>query len=127
MDRTESRELAEVVSAQRLSALEANALRAAALLKTMGNPSRLMVLCKLVEGEKSVGELERIIPLSQSALSQHLALLRHQHMVKTRRAGQTIYYSLAGREASAVLATLHDLFCAPASEPSSRRHRAKPA
>jgi DNA-binding transcriptional ArsR family regulator len=92
--------------------IRANAHRAAALLKSMSNPARLMVLCQLTEGEKSVGELERAVPLSQSALSQHLALLRERKLVRTRRAGQSIYYSLAGVEASSILVTLYGLFCA---------------
>jgi DNA-binding transcriptional ArsR family regulator len=77
----------------------------------MGNPHRLVVLCQLLAGERSVGELERLVGLSQSALSQHLARLRRDGLVKTRRSAQTIYYSLAGEEASAVLATLYQLYC----------------
>jgi DNA-binding transcriptional ArsR family regulator len=92
--------------------LHASALRASALLKAMGNQHRLMVLCLLLPGEKSVGELERMVGLSQSALSQHLARLRRDRLVKTRRVAQTIYYSLSGREASSVLATLYSLYCA---------------
>ena len=81
------------------------------MLKAMSNPNRLMILCQLVAGEKCVSELEKIIGLSQSALSQHLARLRREELVKTRRAAQTIYYSLSGSEANAVIKTLHDLFC----------------
>lgn len=103
--------------------IRANAGRAAELLKSMSNPARLMVLCQLTEGEKSVGELERIVPLSQSALSQHLAVLRRRNLVTTRRSGQMIYYSLAGVEASAVLATLYGLFCAEASDAASSPER----
>lgn len=77
----------------------------------MGNVHRLMILCQLVEGERSVTELERLVGLSQSALSQHLARLRHDTLVQTRRSAQTIYYSLAGEEAIAVIATLHRLYC----------------
>lgn len=106
-----------------LSEIRANALRAANLLKSMGNPARLMVLCQLTVGEKSVGELERAVPMSQSALSQHLALLRMRKLVKTRRAGQSIYYSLSGVEASAILATLYDLFCAKQSAAAPRRRK----
>jgi DNA-binding transcriptional ArsR family regulator len=109
--------------------IRANAGRAAALLKSMSNPSRLMVLCQLTEGEKSVGELERAVPMSQSALSQHLALLRARNLVTTRRAGQSIYYSLAGVEASSVLATLYGLFCAksPGAAASGGKASRKPA
>lgn len=104
-----------------MSEIRANAQRAANLLKSMGNPARLMVLCQLTEGEKSVGELERAVPMSQSALSQHLALLRMRNLVKTRRSGQSIYYSLAGIEASSILATLYGLFCAKPSAAPQRR------
>ena len=113
-----------------LEELQSNALRAAGLLKLMGNPSRLLILCQLSEGERSVGELERVIGMSQSALSQHLALLRHQDVVSTRRDAQTIYYSLAGREASAVLATLYEVFCGKSgrkAKAQSRRLKTKPA
>ena len=96
-----------------LNALEANARRASALLKAMGNTHRLMILCQLVEGEKCVSEMERVIGLSQSALSQHLARLRRDNLVATRRSAQTIYYSLAGREAREIIATLYDLYCSP--------------
>ncbi len=76
----------------------------------MGNTHRLMILCQLSKGERNVGELERIVGLSQSALSQHLARLRNDNLVKTRRAAQTIYYSLAGEEAAAVIDTLCRLY-----------------
>lgn len=99
-----------------LDAMEARARRASALLKAMGNPHRLMILCRLAEGEKCVGELERAIGLSQSALSQHLARLRRDDMVATRRVAQTIYYSLAGLEARAVIATLYRLYCGPETD-----------
>ena len=81
----------------------------------MGNTHRLMILCQLSKGEKNVGELERIVGLSQSALSQHLARLRTDHLVKTRREAQTIYYSLAGEEAAAVIETLCRLYAAGVS------------
>ena len=97
--------------------LEKNARRASALLKAMANERRLLILCHLAEGEKSVGELERLVGLSQSALSQHLARLRHDDLVQTRRAAQTIYYSLAGREAGAVMETLYQLYCEPMKAP----------
>ena len=94
-----------------IAQLEANAERAASLLKSMGSPRRLLILCQLVDGEKSVGELEKAVGLSQSALSQHLAVLRHKGYVSTRRAGQMIFYSLSGDEARAILQSLHGLYC----------------
>jgi len=99
------------VSSMNLSELQARALRASSLLKAMSNPVRLLVLCQLAEGEKSVGELERVVDVSQSALSQHLALLRSRRLVKFRREGQTLYYSLDGAEAPALLAALYQVYC----------------
>jgi DNA-binding transcriptional ArsR family regulator len=80
--------------------------RASAVLKAMGNRHRLMILCHLRNGEACVTDLEKIVGLSQSALSQHLAKLRNEHLVKTRRRAQTIYYSLAGNLAEHVLEAL---------------------
>jgi DNA-binding transcriptional ArsR family regulator len=91
--------------------LEARATTVARFLKAMANPSRLLVLCQLAAGEKSVGELERAVGLSQSALSQHLAVLRREHVVATRRAGQNIYYLLASAEAVSLMGTLYEVFC----------------
>ena len=102
---------AETPATATLQTIQNNARRASALLKAMSNQHRLMILCQLVPGEKSVGELERIIGLSQSALSQHLARLRRDQLVRTRRAAQTIFYSLSGEEASAVIETLYGLYC----------------
>ena len=91
--------------------LKQSARRASELLKVLCNEHRLLVLCYLAEGEKSVGELEKLVGLSQSALSQHLARLRRDNLVKTRRAGLSIFYSLASPEVIAVIETLHRLYC----------------
>ena len=97
--------------------LRANAHKASELLKAMSNEKRLMILCYLASGEKAVGEMEKLVGLSQSALSQHLARLRRDGLVKTRRASQTIYYSLAGGEAQSIMETLHGIYCcAPAAK-----------
>jgi len=93
-----------------ITILQKNANQASTLLKAMSNPHRLMVLCLIAEQERSVGELESIIGLSQSALSQHLARLRRDNLVKTRREAQTIYYSLKGTDAITVIKTLQDLY-----------------
>jgi DNA-binding transcriptional ArsR family regulator len=77
----------------------------------MSNEHRLMILCQLVSGEKSVGELVRLVGLSQSALSQHLARLRRDNLVRTRRDAQTIYYSMAAAEPMEVLRLLDQIFC----------------
>ena len=93
--------------------LETNAKRAAVLLKSMANERRLVILCTLAQGERSVGELEGVVGLSQSALSQHLARLRQDGLVSTRRSAQTIFYSLKGGDAEAVMQALHRLYCGP--------------
>ncbi|MGQ0676327.1 MAG: ArsR/SmtB family transcription factor [Rhodospirillales bacterium] len=99
--------------------LRDNARRASALLKAMSNERRLLILCYLAGGERPVGELEKLVGLSQSALSQHLARLRREGLVTTRRAAQTIFYSLMGEESQAVMATLHALYCG--GKPPARR------
>jgi len=90
---------------------------AAALLKALAHPARLLVLCRLVEGEASVSELQPLTGLSMSALSQHLAVLREMALVVTRREAQSIYYAVAQSPALGVLHALHDAFCGTASVP----------
>lgn len=96
-----------------LSAMAAHAGDAARLLRALANPHRLLVLCVLSEGELAVGELNARVSLSQSALSQHLAVLREDGLVATRRDGQVIYYRLNPGPAPAIIRTLHDLYCGP--------------
>ena len=102
--------------------MRAHAGDAARLLKALGNEKRLMVLCLLVEAERSVGELNARLDLSQSALSQHLAVLRADGLVTTRRDAQTIYYSIASDPAREILKTLYQVYCAP---PQARKTKAK--
>lgn len=92
-----------------------HAEEASHLLKLMSNPNRLMILCHLLDNELCVTEINEWVPLSQSALSQHLAVLRHSGVVRTRRNQQTIYYSLASEAVSSIIAVLHEQFCAPDS------------
>lgn len=92
-------------------AMRAHAADASRLLKALANEKRLMLLCLLFEGEHSVGELNARVALSQSALSQHLAVLREDGLVNTRRDAQVIYYSLADGPAQRVIATLHGIYC----------------
>ena len=94
----------------RIDELQVNARKASVLLKAMSNERRLMILCHLACGEKSVSELEELVDLSQSALSQHLARLRRDRLVQTRRNAQSIYYSLNGGDAAAVMMTLRTLY-----------------
>lgn len=89
-----------------------HAREAARLMKAVGNENRLMVLCALAEGELSVGELLEKVPLSQSALSQHLAVLRREELVSTRRESQSIYYSLASSTAGKLVKFLYQTYCA---------------
>jgi len=101
--------------------LAANSAEAEELLKALANSHRLMILCELKDGERSVSALERVVPLAQSALSQHLAKLREGGIVATRREAQTIYYSLSDSRVSRLIEVLHDLFCAPAKSRTKRR------
>jgi DNA-binding transcriptional ArsR family regulator len=94
--------------------MEQHAENAAGFLKLMANPHRLMILCHLLDTELSVSELNEHLPLSQSALSQHLAVLRNAGLVRTRREQQAIYYSLASEEVRALMGTLYEQFCRPA-------------
>lgn len=96
--------------------LEENAEKASSLLKSMSHPSRLMVLCHLMNGECPVSALNQAIPLSQSALSQHLASLRDAGLVKTRREGQVIHYRLNSKAVSDILQTLYRIYCNPKNE-----------
>jgi DNA-binding transcriptional ArsR family regulator len=94
-------------------AMRRHAGDAARLLKALGNERRLQLLCLLVDGERSVGELNARLDLSQSALSQHLALLRQDGLVVARREAQAVYYSLAPGPAERILETLHGIYCRP--------------
>ncbi|WP_373696449.1 ArsR/SmtB family transcription factor [Hyphobacterium lacteum] len=96
-----------------LDDMQENASKATLLLKSMANETRLMILCQLVDGEKSVSEMHKNIPLSQSALSQHLAILRRERLVNTSREAQSVFYRLASDDVRAVIQTLYGIYCAP--------------
>lgn len=91
----------------------ANAQEASEFLKVLSHEARLVILCLLVEGEKSVAEIEEILSLRQPAVSQQLARLRADDLVETRRDGKNIYYSLARPEVRDIIAALHAAFCRP--------------
>ena len=122
-----------MLAAMDIERMMANAKEASQLLKAMSNERRLLILCHLASGEKAVCELEALMGLSQSALSQHLAKLRQDDLVRTRRNAQSIYYSLHGEAARAIMVTLHGLYCIkakgspspcpPRPAPSSKRAR----
>ena len=96
-----------------LAMFEESAGRAATLLRLLGNEKRLMLLCQLADGELSVSEMQARVGLSQSALSQHLALLREEGIVATRRDSQSLYYRIVDHAAMRVIETLAELFCPP--------------
>lgn len=93
------------------------AAQASELMRTLGHKDRLMILCHLISGEKSVGGLARLLEIPQSPLSQHLARMRKEKLVTTRREAQTIYYSIASNEAMRMVALMHELYC---SDPGMR-------
>ena len=94
-----------------LTELQANADRASEVLKAIANGVRLMLVCQLAEGAKSVNQLQSTVGISQSAVSQHLALLRQYHVVEAHRRGQSVYYVLASKQVAALMKTLHQQFC----------------
>lgn len=96
-----------------ITRFEASASEAAKLLRALGNERRLMILCQLADGELSVGELIPRVGLSQSALSQHLAVLREDAIVATRREGQAVFYRISDPAAVKVIETLAEIFCPP--------------
>ena len=91
----------------------ANARNASIFLKALSHEARLVILCMLIEGEKSVGEIEDMLKLRQPAVSQQLARLRADDLVETRRDGKNIYYSLSRPEVREVIEALHRSFCKP--------------
>jgi len=101
--------------------MKAHASDAAQLMKALGNEQRLLILCNLLEGPMTVGELNARVALSQSALSQHLALLREGALVETRREAQSIRYSLPAGPVTRVLTLLQEMYCAPAAGAGRRR------
>jgi len=100
---------------QSFDEMQINASQAANLLKVLANKNRLMIVCTLLEGELSVGELNAKVPLSQSALSQHLANLREAGLVSTRKEAQTVYYQVYGDAARQVIEVLQTIYCPPAT------------
>ena len=96
-----------------LEQMAQSATKASSLMKTLGHKDRLMILCHLADGEKSVGQIAELLEISQSPLSQHLSRMRKEGLVDTRREAQTIYYSLQSGEAAKIVEVLYELFCAP--------------
>jgi DNA-binding transcriptional ArsR family regulator len=101
--------------------LQASAQEAAALLKALANPDRLLLLCQIVDADHSVAELGELTGIAQPSLSQQLAVLRGERLVSTRREGKHVVYRVDSPAALAVLQTLHGLFCKPDAPASVRR------
>jgi DNA-binding transcriptional ArsR family regulator len=100
-----------------LAELLEQARKASELLKALSHETRLLILCLLSEGEKSVSELEEIMSMPQAAVSQQLARLRFDRLVTTRREGRMMYYAIASAEVGNIIEQLYDLFCAPVRPP----------
>ena len=105
---------------QEVKKLFEQAREASELLKALSHETRLLILCLLTEGEKSVTELEEIMSMSQASVSQQLARLRFDRLVSTRREGRVIYYSIASDGLSSIINQLYDLFCTPVREPETK-------
>ena len=95
------------------SAMQTAADAASALLKALANRHRLIIVCQLIEKERSVGELAELLVLRDSTVSQHLALLRRDGLVTARRDGQTIWYSIGSAPARELVSTLYRVYCGP--------------
>ena len=100
-----------VISANDLRAMRKHAGGAASMMRALSHEARLLVLCELVGGERTAGELVERSGLSQSALSQHLAKLRDENLVATRREAQSIFYRIADPKAARLLSVLHEIYC----------------
>ena len=94
-----------------LDTMRASASRTCGMLKTLSNPDRLLLLCQIAQGERCVSDLEEALDIHQPTLSQQLGVLRDEGLVATRRDGKRIYYSMASKEALAVMQVLYDQFC----------------
>ncbi|MFC5478415.1 metalloregulator ArsR/SmtB family transcription factor [Massilia suwonensis] len=96
-----------------LQAMQSAAARACGMLKVLGNPDRLLLLCQLTQGEFCVSDLETQLQIQQPTLSQQLGVLREEGLVSTRREGKQIFYKIDSREATAIMQVLYELFCQP--------------
>lgn len=114
-------ELDPTAGAKDIEVLMEQARKAGDLLKALSHESRLLILCILVKGEKSVSELEEIMNMPQAAVSQQLARLRFDRLVQTRRDGRMVYYSIANEEVSQLVELLYEFFCKPAMEESRKK------
>jgi DNA-binding transcriptional ArsR family regulator len=109
----------------KIDAMKEAADLASELLKALSNRHRLLIICQLIDGERSVGDLAELLDLRDSTVSQHLALLRKDGLVSARRDAQTIYYSIASDPAREILTTLYRVYCAPPRDKKPRKHAAR--
>lgn len=100
------------------SAMRVAADEASELLKALSNQHRLLILCQLIEGEKSVGQLADFLGIRDSTVSQHLALLRRERIIAGRRDGQTIWYRIESQPAQQVMEVLYKAYCSPNPNPN---------
>lgn len=112
--------ITEDISDADLERMVRNARQASEFLKALGHEGRLMILCHLVTGEKSVGELESLLSARQAAVSQQLARLRYEGLVESRREGKTICYRLTDNRARQILEVVYDMFCREDGEGNGR-------
>ena len=115
--------MSSIIAGSDIKRMRRHAADAAALLRALANEQRLAILCRLVEGEATVGELQQGLELAQSALSQHLARLRAAGLVATRREAQSIHYSLPPGPAHHIMQTLHAIYCPPSKSATRRKSR----
>ena len=99
------------ISKLNVNEMRNNVERSAAFLKLLSNPTRLLVLCNLIESERCVGDLERDLDISQSALSQHLSKMRDEGIVKSEKQGQHVFYSISDSNVVDIINVLYKLFC----------------
>lgn len=104
------------------NAMRSAADEASALLKAMSNRHRMLILCQLIDGEKSVGQLAEFLGIRDATASQHLALLRRDRIISARRDGQTIWYRISSQPALEVMRVLYDVYCAQSkTQPTGRQ------
>ena len=105
--------------------MRSQAAQVVSLLKVIGNPDRLLLLCQMLQGEYAVGELEDLLDIQQPTLSQQLGVLRNEGLVSTRRDGKYIYYRVSHPHVQVILEVLHQLYCAPPPENKAKSVKSK--
>ena len=103
-----------------LAWMRSQAAEVVSLLKVIGNPDRLLLLCQMLQGEYSVGELEQLLDIQQPTLSQQLGVLRNEALVATRREGKYIYYRVSHPHVQVILEVLHQLYCSASPQTNSK-------